>query len=158
MFGGLVKIKKRQNSGIDIVSHFFWIQIEAKDSSKRFFTASKNNVPSSRYSRIQSCCKLEEKVSTYVDGRWYVRGQKKHLWRSKLELVCQFLISHITKLHITKLLYLSIPKPSLCFFGLRPKKQGMVIKTWIVQKYRNVKLPTELSGLSFQYVPQLWAC
>ena len=59
MFGGLVKIKTRQNSEIDMVSRFFWILIEAKDSSKRFFTASKNNVPSSRYSRIQSWCKLQ---------------------------------------------------------------------------------------------------
>ena len=39
--------------------------------------------------------------------------------------------------------------------GLKMNTESLKIKTWIVQKYRNVKLPTELSGLSFQYVPQL---
>ena len=58
---------------------------------------------------------------------WLASGEygRKNIYEGANLLVCQFLISHITKLHITKL-YLSIPKPSLCFFGLRPKKQGMV--------------------------------
>ena len=64
--------------------------------------------------------KDKKQISRLVNGEY---GQ--NIYEGANKLVCQFLITHITKLHITKL-YLSISKPSLCFFGLRPKKQGMV--------------------------------
>jgi len=37
--------------------------------------------------------------------------------------------------------------------GLKMNTGSLKIKTWILQKHKNVKLSTELSGLSFQYVP-----